>query len=154
MTTNLCFNPEHFFHYASTILNNSTANEAELRSAISRVYYAVFLIARDRLFGPDEQRLTHGIEKRIIKSYRIKIDKKKFKLGTHERTIFAIHDKTNNISLSQQLDQLREARINADYKVSQKVLSDINKESWRKYAEENMQLATLILPRVRNLPSY
>jgi len=148
------FNPEEFFHFAGAILKNSAANEAELHSAISRVYYSLFLVARNRMFGIDEQQLTDNIRKRILRNYRIKIGKGKSRLGMHERVIFAIRDRTNNITLSQQLDQLREARINADYKVNQKCLSDIGKKSWREYAEESMQLASLALARVKNLPSY
>jgi hypothetical protein len=154
MSTYPVFNPEEFFHYASLILHDPLASEAQLRTAISRSYYSLFLIARDKLFGTDEHYLTSGIRKKILKSYQIRIDKKKKHLATHELVIYAINDKTHNVTLFQQLDQLREARVNADYKMSQKLLADLGKKSWRDYAEENMQLAALVLARVKTLSSY
>jgi len=148
------FDPTEFFSFAGLIVRESSANEAALRSAISRAYYSVYLVARDSLFGTDEARLTAGIRKRINRNYQLKTHKKQRELGTHALVIFAIHDRTNNFTLSHQLDQLREARVDADYKMSQKCLSNIGKQSWREYAEETMQLATLILPRAKMLPSY
>jgi uncharacterized protein (UPF0332 family) len=148
------FDPTGFFSFAGSIVRDANANEAALRSAISRVYYSIYLVARDNLFGRDETQLTSGIKKRIVRNYQLRTQSKKRELGTHERVIFAVLDRTNNITLSQQLDQLREARVNADYKMSQKYLTDIRKKSWREYAEETMQLATLVLPIVKRLPSY
>lgn len=148
------FDPTEFFSFAGSIIRDSSANEAALRSAISRAYYSAYLIARDRLFGTDEVRLTAGIRKRINRNFQLRSHKKRRELGMHVLVIFAVHDRTNNFTLSQQLDQLREARVNADYKMSQKCLLDIGKQSWREYAEETMQLATLILPLVKRLPSY
>jgi len=42
------FDPTQFLRVAAVIAS-SEANEAMLRTAVSRAYYAVFLIARDRL---------------------------------------------------------------------------------------------------------
>ena len=148
------FDPDDFYHFAGSIIRDPKANEAELRSAVSRVYYSLFLIARDRLFGMDEKNLTEAIRKKITRNYRIKIDKKKKRLGTHQVVIFAIQDKLKSITLSHQLDQLREARVNADYRIDNKYIREIDKKSWREYAEENMQLAALALPRLKKLPYY
>lgn len=153
-TINQPFDPIKYFSFAGSIVRDPNADEASLRSAISRAYYSLFLIARDNLFGLDEVKLTSSVIKRIVGNYQLATRKKKARLATHELVIFAIQDKTKNITLSQQIDQIREARVNADYRRDQKCLSDIGKESWREYAEETMQLAALILPMVEKLPSY
>lgn len=147
------FNPEGFFRFASSIIRDSNASEAALRSAISRAYYAVYLVARDRLFGIDAARLIPRIQKRIDKEFKLQTRLKRGP-GPHERMIFVIKQKSRNITLSQQFEQLKEARVNADYQMSYTVLSVIGKGSWREYAEETMQLATLILPSAKSLPTY
>ncbi len=149
------FNPEEFFSFASSIVREPTANEAALRSAVSRAYYSVYLIARDRLFGLDGGQLTARIRKEIAKKFQLKHKLKRQRgLGTHEVVIFAILDKPDSVTLSHQLDQLREARINADYKMNQECLSSVGKQSWREYAKETIELATLILPLAKRLPPY
>jgi len=147
------FRPEEFFSFAGSIVRDSSANEAALRSAISRAYYAVYLVARDSLFGIDGVRLTNAIRKQINKKFR-QTGRHTKDPGVHERVIFAITDKPTNMTLAQQIDQLREARINADYKMNYKVLAIVGKQSWREYAEETMQLAALVLPSARRLPAY
>ncbi len=154
MPTNKVFDPTKFFSFAGSLVRDSSANEAALRSAISRAYYSIFLVARDSLFGTDEARLTSGIRKRINRNYQTATHGRQRELGTHALVIFAVRDKTNNFTLSQQIDQLKEARVNADYKMSQQCIIDAGKQSWREYAEETMQLAALILPIVKKLPSY
>jgi hypothetical protein len=62
--------------------------------------------------------------------------------------------KTKNVALSQQLDQIREARIDADYRLNQACLIRVGKQNWRQYAEETMQLAASILPQINKIPSY
>lgn len=149
------FSPHEFFSFAGSIVHDTNADEAALRSAISRAYYSVYLVARDSLFGLDEMRLTAAIRKQIASKFSRRYrQRRRRKLGTHETVIFAILDKTNNITLSQQVDQLREARVNADYKMSQQCLSDLGKQSWRQYAQETMQLGSLVLPAVKRLPPY
>lgn len=149
------FNPDGFFSFAGSIVREPTANEAALRSAISRAYYSVYLVARDSLFGLDERCLTTKMKREIAAKFRVRHKLKKQRgLGTHERVIFAILDKTNNVTLSQRLDQLREARVNADYKMNQECLSNVGKQSWREYVKETMELASLVLPLARKLPSY
>lgn len=153
-STTHSFNPDEFFSFASLICRDSSADEASLRSAISRAYYAVFLAARDSLFGTDAVGLSDPVKKRIIRNFQVRRKEKRRGLGIHETVIFAILDRTNSITLSGQLDQLREARVNADYRLSHRCLLDVGKRSWREYAEETMQLAALILPLMKRLPSY
>jgi len=147
------FDPEQFFKFATVIVGDANANEAALRSAISRAYYATFLVSRERLFGLDGVGLTKATKKRIIKKFRL-VHKKKREPGTHEIISFAIFDKTKKVTLSQQLEQLKDARVNADYKLSEDVLLDVGKSSWKAYAEETMQLASQVLPLAKTLPSY
>lgn len=155
-STHTIFNPDDYFSFAGAIVRDPNANDAALRAAISRAYYAVFLSARDHLFGIDELSCTVRVRKKIEKNFQIKynLGSKRPYLATHQRVIFSIIDKTNNVVLSQQLDQLREARVRADYKRNNNCLSEVNKQSWRDYAEETMQLAALVLPMTKRLPSY
>lgn len=149
------FNPEDFFSYAGSIVSDANSNEAALRSAISRAYYSMFLIARDRLFGLDQVQLNNTKRKQVDKQLLIQYSgKRKKQLGVHERVILCVCDKTQNITLYQQLDQLREARVNADYKMSHSCLSTVGKTSWREYAEETLQLSSQILPDLKRLASY
>jgi hypothetical protein len=154
MPASQLFDPTEFFSFASSILRDSSANEAALRSAISRAYYSAHLVARDRLFGADGVRLTARIRRKIKKSLQLRSHKKQRELGMHVLVVFAVQERANIVTLSQQLDQLREARVDADYKTNQKCLKDIGKQSWREYAEETMQLTALILPLLKRLPSY
>jgi hypothetical protein len=147
------FNPEQFFKFAAAIVGDVNANEAALRSAISRAYYATFLVSREKLFGLDGVGLTKTTRKKITKKFKL-VHGKKREPGTHEIISFAILDKTNKLALSQQLEQLKDARVNADYKLSEDVLLDVSKSSWKAYAEETLQLASQVLPLVKTLPSY
>lgn len=155
-STNNPFDPDGFFNFAGTIVRDPNANDAALRSAISRAYYAVFLTARDALFGIDELSCTKAVKKKIAKNHHIYygIKSKHPYLATHQRVIFSVLDKTNNITLHQQLEQLKEARVRADYIRNDTCLLEVNKQSWRDYAKETMQLATLVLPITKRLPSY
>lgn len=148
------FNPEGFFSFASSVVRDPNASEAGLRSAVSRAYYAVFITARDRLFGDDQKNLNNKVKKKIRQSYRQQTGNKKPYLGNHELVIFTISDRAKDVMLSTQLDQLREARVAADYKRDYYHLSKVGKQSWREYAEETMELAALILPLAKKLSSY
>jgi uncharacterized protein (UPF0332 family) len=150
------FDPDGFFGFAGTIVRDPNANDAALRSAISRAYYAVFLTARDALFGIDEMSCTKAVKVKIAKKHQIYygLKSKQPHLATHQRVIFSVLDKTNNITLHQQLEQLKEARVRADYIRNDACLLEVNKHSWRDYAEETMQLAALVLPMAKRLPLY
>jgi len=123
-----------------------------LRAAISRAYYAVFLTVREQLFGPDGRRLTKRIRKHLNK-------KSKSNLRSHDVFIFAITDvqpsaTLSPVVLSQQVGQLKEARIHADYNFSLDKLKTIPKQTWREYAEEAIPLALHLLTVTRKLPPY
>jgi len=57
-------------------------------------------------------------------------------------------------TVGQQLGQLKDARVIADYKLDQKHLAAAGKNSWRDYAEETLALASQVLPSVKKLPRY
>lgn len=147
------FNPDDFLSLAGNILKYPKADEATVRTAISRAYYSVFLNARDHLFGADTRFLTNKIKKEINKKFQI-ISGNKRELGSHEIVSFTIKAKTGNITLSDQLNKLRRAKVNADYKTSIDCLLAEGKPSWRVYAEETCQLASQVPPHVRKLPNY
>lgn len=59
------FDPELFWRLANELTQNPT-DEARLRTAVGRAYYAIFLIARDRMRFPDTT--SHG---EVISQLRI-----------------------------------------------------------------------------------
>ncbi|MDP2726108.1 MAG: hypothetical protein Q8P59_01060 [Dehalococcoidia bacterium] len=147
--------PVDFFHLAAQTVRDNGSSEAALRTAISRAYYAVLLATRDKLFGPDGLRLTGPIRKQLGKKFGVKTKRNP---GSHDLIIFAITDveKTatlNPLTLSQQLGQLKEARVHADYHFAEDNLEDIPKADWREYAVENVTLASQLLPMAEGLPS-
>ena len=144
-----------FLSLASYVIKTKQC-EGSCRSAISRAYYAVFLTARDRLFGPDESRLTKPKKKKLRKSFKKSAGHNP---GSHELVIFAIADLNikgpiRPIMLSKQMNQLREARIHADYHFTQDNLSQIPYNTWEEYAEQNIKLATKLLEVAKSLPSH
>ncbi|MBI4329862.1 MAG: hypothetical protein HY673_01110 [Chloroflexi bacterium] len=72
--------------------------------------------------------------------------------GSHEVIIFAASEKS--VSLSQQLDQLKEARVLADYRLGRQYLTSVGKQSWLDYARDTLALASQVLPAARKLPRY
>lgn len=151
---------DDFLHLAAEVLRNEQSSEGALRSAISRAYYSTFLAARDKLFGPDGSGLTNQKRKRLAQKFR---QTHKWDPGSHDIVIFAIADIVmpsrsptilRPLVLSQQLSQLKEARVHADYHFTQDNLNTIPANSWRDYAKESVALASQILPTVRKLPSY
>lgn len=147
---------DDFLHIASEAVRNAQSSEGALRSAISRAYYSVFLTARDKLFGSDQIQLTNTIRKQLSKKFK---KSKQKEPGSHDIIIFAITEikQTSTIkpiSFSQQISQLKEARIHADYHFSTTNLARIPYSTWQEYAKENIELASQLLPIARRLPSF
>ena len=148
---------DDFIRIAQGAITNSQSNEGELRTAIGRAYYAVFLTARERLFGSDEVRLTRPLKNRLRKKFK---RHQRSDPGSHDLIIFAITDINNPprtlkpLVLAQQLTQLKVARTHADYNFALNRLRTIQKQTWREYAEESVQLASILLGRARTLPPY
>jgi len=140
---------DDFLKFASEAINNTDSTEGVLRSAISRAYYAVFLLARDQLFGTDGAELKKHIRKQLRKEFK-KISKKD--PGSHQQIIFAVSQKA--ITLSQQMSQLHEARINADYFFSAEKLRHLPHKDWQAYAKETVELAQLLQKEAANLPRF
>jgi hypothetical protein len=94
------FDPRQYLSLAENVLA-ARADEAALRSAVSRAYYAAFLVAREYI---DDR----GITGRPRSGRR---------LGSHERVIFsvgAIPD-ASSVTMRNLLFGLRRLRTNADY---------------------------------------
>ncbi len=94
------FNPAGFLELASSLARRNRANQAELRSAISRAYYSVFLYARERLMAagrisPTGSPTDHGLVVERLRS-----------LGGPQ---------------GDQVDKLRKRRNQADYNLRQYV---------------------------------
>lgn len=94
------FDPHGYLTLADRLATASSASEAELRTAVSRAYYALHLRARENLAAAGELKAT----------------------GTgadHELVISGLRGRGG--SLGDQLDWLRIRRIRADYRLASTV---------------------------------
>ena len=103
------FDPMGWLTLGERLAKSST--EAELRTAISRVYYACHIIARDRMFGDDASGLRRK-DREILAGRR--------KTSEHQVVSEAIAQNTGIKKgaakrLSDQLGELRSMREQADY---------------------------------------
>lgn len=95
--------------------------EARLRTAIGRAYYALFLIARERT----------GIRRRR---------------NVHQRVIDAVRGRRGYRSTADQLDTLRRLRVVADYQLLPENSAD---RDWTRNWSRAQALVNRILPRLR-----
>jgi len=144
-----------FLELASRIVRDTEAQEGAMRTAISRSYYSVYLTVRDQLFGPDGRGLRR-VQRKLARKFN---RKRKRTPGSHELVLFAIKDLTPTatmrpLTLYQQIDELKEARVHADYHFTDENLKDIPYDAWPEYADRMVALASQILPVARRLPPY
>ena len=144
-----------FLRLATEIVQNNQSPEEALRTAISRAYYSVYLTVRDRLFGPDAIGLTYRKRGALIK----RLKRKHEPSGSHDCVLFAITDLSSTstihpLVLSQQIGELKAARIDADYKFTKENLREIPYDTWSEYADKMVAFASQLLPVARQLPSY
>ena len=147
---------DSYLGLSSEIVRNNKSNEGALRTAVNRAYYSVFLTARDRLFGPDGTGLTKTIKKRIAKIFK---QQHTWNPQSHEQIIFAISELSTTgtiypLALSQQIGELQEARVHADYHFTAETLKDIPYGTWSEYADRMVALASQLLPAAKLLPPY
>ncbi len=114
------FNPLAFLDIARE-LGNGDREEAKLRTAVGRAYYALFLIARDKT----------GITGRR---------------AVHTRVINALKKRKNYRSTADQLDALRRLRTVADYEL---LPSDHANRNWPGNWSEAHALVDRVLPRLQ-----
>ena len=148
-----------YLRLASEAVRDSQSSEGSLRTAISRAYYAVFLSVRDHLFGPDGANLTSRKRNKLVRKFRQAQKKSKWYPGSHDLIIFSITDviltgMVRPVTLSQQVSQLKEARIHADYDFTSQNLKNIPYSTWREYANESIALASQLLPLAEKLPAH
>ena len=114
----MAFDPQDFLSLAQNLTNTSTANEAELRTAVSRAYYAVHLRARETLVAAGQMKSTNsGADHGIV------ISKLRNRGG----------------SLGDQVDWLRVRRIRADYRLGSPVAAN---------AQNIVAVAQAVWPRI------
>ena len=145
-----------FLRMATEIVQNNQSSEEALRTAINRAYYSVFLTVRDHMFGADGNGLTRAIRNRLGRRFQ---HRHRWYPGSHDLILFALADLTASstihpITLSQQIGQLKLARIRADYNFAISNLQDIPYDTWLVYANHMVALASQLLPDARRLPSY
>lgn len=149
------FDPREFFRQGQRLAANAV-NEADYRSAISRGYYSCFLVARDQLFGIDGVGLTAGIRRQITGSQRG---------GTHDAVIKGLAN--NRLlrpqrakRLSDQLGQLRNTRVQADYyrnpahQRTVSIFTTYRVNNWADLAHATMTLASNLLPDLQSVPAF
>lgn len=152
------FDPRGFIAVGQKLLSLPT-DEASCRAAVGRGYYACFLIARDQLFGPDGMRLTNPQRKQILKASGKKAGR------DHEAVIqaVALHPRLGpgqRKVLADQLAQLKDARVQADYirdSSSPSTLGTFGKygvTSWLDLAHATMALASQVFAMAARLPAY
>lgn len=115
------FDPMEFIRLADALATHD-ANEAALRTAVGRLYYAVFLLARAKT-GVTDQRQSH---ERV-------------------RTALSSHDR----SLASQLGTLGHLRNVADYEMQPQIVQDRN---WRNNWSNARRNARRILQSLEALP--
>lgn len=113
------FNPLEFLQLANQLA--ASTDEANLRTAVNRAYYALFLLARDKLSITD----TSGVHRLVVKVI-----------------------KRRNNALADQLGSLKRLREVADYEPVPKKEKDRN---WQRNWRVAQELAKWILPKLQAL---
>ena len=147
------FDPDEFFRFANQLVQDNP-NEAALRSAISRAYYACHLVARDQLFGVDHAGLTSGARKRIAPGPAGKSEHKVVQLAVGQNRTFrsSVH-----LRLENKLGQLQSMREAADYLRNTDhvgvvgVFTAHGVRDWAGLARASLTLASDLLPEVHLL---
>ena len=116
------FDPEEFLAVAVG-LGGSAANEAQRRTAVGRAYYALFLIARDRIYSDSPP-----------------------PRATHERVLDEVTPRHNSIGLK--LRALNNLRIEADYRM---VPSRPDYRDWQINLMAALAIVQDILPTIRSI---
>lgn len=114
------------------------------------------MTVRDKLFGPDDIRLTKTKRDRLRRRFRVYRHRPP---GSHDEVLYALTDLRPTsiirpLALYYQVDQLKEARTHADYHFTDDKLKDIPCDTWSEYANQMVALASQILPVTRQLPPY
>ncbi|MBI2857536.1 MAG: hypothetical protein HYX90_00540 [Chloroflexi bacterium] len=140
---------------ASEIVRDGKSGEGALRTAVSRSYYAVFLTVRNRLFGADGSQLTRAVRKELERKFRQRFERYP---GSHDVFLMAVTEVSAKglrpLTLYQQLEELKEARIHADYHFTEEKLSGIPYKDWLEYADHMVAFASQIFPVAKTLPPY
>ena len=123
------FDPRRYLALARHVLA-ATDDEAAARSALSRAYYAAFLVARDYVEG-------RGIRARARSGRR---------LGSHERVIFSVGMIPDDfaITMRNMLFRLKRLRTNADY--------DLDYADSRKHVADALEDAKRVIAWIDALP--
>jgi hypothetical protein len=116
----LPFDPLAFLELAKNLIDGGSPQERELRTAVGRAYYAVFLLARDKM----------GIRARR---------------DVHKLTRDALKARPGYRSTGEKLSQLGRLRSVADYEL---VPADPNHRNWPRNWTTARALVDQILPRI------
>jgi len=120
--TNQAFDPREFYRLGRALGNRGTS-EAEIRTAIGRVYYAVFIVARDRMRVRGRGNVHDAVVNRVKRRHGYK-------------------------SIGDQLASLRRLRNVADY---QMLPDDTQNRNWPANWQRAQMIANKILPRLEVL---
>lgn len=126
------FNPTEFFLLANHLAANNS-NEAGLRTAVGRVYYAAYLIALYHLY-PDgripRSRIRHQPTNRR---------------GSHATVIDDVVDRDS--ALGTKLNALMELRVQADYRL----VPEAGYQDWNVNWQQADVLVKQLLPRLARM---
>lgn len=119
MTSSNAFDPLGFLDVARALAGKQAPTQSELRTALSRAYYAVFLRARERLIARGRMHTS----------------------GTGEDHYLVISTlRSTGVPHGDQLDRLRVKRASADY--------DLNAQISQNEATQAVALAAYVFPRL------
>ena len=144
--------PYEFFALASNLVGRSP-DESSARTAVGRAYYACWLTARDRMFGKDGVRLRPGKLKQILRGRRG---------ASHEAVLTAVGQNGaltpgNRKTMSDQLRELRDLRVQADYYCAAAPTSLFSRyavNDWEGLAHTSLALASNVYPQVKKLTRH
>lgn len=100
--------------------------QGELRTCVSRAYYSLFLLSRERVKGA--------------------LTPKQLRKDIHKNVISEV--KRRHLTLGNQLDRLRWLRVEADYHL---IASQGQFMNWDKNWRDAEVIATAILPKLRRI---
>ena len=151
----MAFDPWDFFRLSQNLAADGP-DESRHRTAIGRAYYACFLVARDQMFGLDGATLSGPVRRRVVGHRRA---------GSHEVVLEAIksHPRlgpARGKRISDQLGQLKDMRIQADYyrdtqnRNTISIFTTNTANDWIGLANAALALASNLLPELQRLRSY
>lgn len=122
MTT--AFSPMDFLLLAEILIEGEDADEARFRTAMNRVYYAIFLLARSKTGAAEIEVGAHSAVRRLLRQ-------------------------RGYTKIAESLETLYEFRVKADYYIG----PDVSLATWQSDCTNALKLAHKLRNEVNGLPT-